>query len=256
MKGNILVKKKFIYPVSSILIMLLIWQLMTIFLRIPIFILPSPWDVFKGLLNNWQILLHHTGVTLLEALIGLIIAAMLAFELALIMDRVKLIRWSILPILVASQTIPVMVLGPIFALWFGFGLLPKVLMVILMCFFPIVVNFTQGLAQVPVDRIELLQTMSASKWQIYKLVKLPMAMPTFFSGLRIAATYCIGGAVIGEWLSASAGLGFYMIRVKNSYQMDMVFATVVIIILLSLALNYLVASGLKIYYIFLRRNVK
>lgn len=248
--------KKLVYPVVSMIVMILVWQMLTMFFKIPVFILPSPWDVLQGLINNWSVLLHHTLVTLLEAIVGLIIAAILAFFLALLMDQVKLVQWSILPILVASQTIPVMVLGPIFALWFGFGMLPKILMVILMCFFPIVVNFAEGLSQVPNDRIELLQTMSATKWQIYKLVKFPIAMPTFFSGLRVAATYCIGGAVIGEWLSASAGLGYYMIRVKNSYQMDMVFATVVIIILLSLFLNYFVAAGLKVYYFALRRNVK
>ena len=162
------------------------------------------------------------------------------------MDIFNPLKLMLHPHLVISQTIPVLVLGPIFSIWFGFGLTPKVLIVILMCFFPIAVAFSDALKNTNEEKIDLLRTYGASKKQLYTMVKIPEAMPAFFSGLKISATYCVGGAIVGEWLSASAGLGYYMIRAKNGYLLDKVFATVIVIIVLSLALNALVSFIEKI----------
>ena len=130
-----------------------------------------------------------------------------------------------------------MVLGPLFTIWLGFGMAPKVLMVVFMCFFPIVIAFCDALAQVDVNQINLLKSFGAKKWQVYAYVKIPAAATALFSGLKVSATYCIGGAIVGEWLSASAGLGYYMIRVKNGYMLDKVFACVIVIIFWSLLLH-------------------
>ncbi|MDV8934625.1 MAG: ABC transporter permease subunit, partial [Carnobacterium sp.] len=130
-----------------------------------------------------------------------------------------------------------------------FGMAPKIVMVILMCFFPMVVSFSDALGKVEVAQLNLLKTFGASKGQLYRLVKIPAAIGGFFSGLRVAATYCIGGAIVGEWLNASAGLGYYMIRVKNGYMLDKVFACVVVIILLSLFMNGVVKLLEKLVYL-------
>ena len=135
-----------------------------------------------------------------------------------------------------SQTIPTMVLAPLFAMWFGFGLLPKIMVVILVCFFPLVVSLLEGLNSLDPDFLNLMKSMKANRWQMFYLAKFPSALPNFFSGLKIAATYSIIGAVIGEWMGGKAGLGVYMTRVRQSFALDKVFATILIIVFLSLVL--------------------
>ena len=176
-------------------------------------------------------------VTLQEAVTGLMIATVAAILIAIGMDLSKNFKHSIFPHLVVTQTVPVMVLGPLFTIWLGFGMAPKVLMVVFMCFFPFVIAFCDALAQVDVNQINLLKSFGAKKWQVYAYVKIPAAATALFSGLKVSATYCIGGAIVGEWLSASAGLGYYMIRVKNGYMLDKVFACVIVIIFWSLLLH-------------------
>jgi ABC-type nitrate/sulfonate/bicarbonate transport system permease component len=140
------------------------------------------------------------------------------------------------PLLVVSQTIPTIALAPLFAVWFGLGLLPKVIVVFLVCFFPIVVSLVDGLDSVDADLLNLFRTMGAKKVQIFRYLKMPASMVNFFSGLRIAATYSIMGAVIAEWLGGEKGIGIYMLRVKHSYALDKMFAAVLLIIILSLVL--------------------
>lgn len=238
--------KKWLYPIFSFSIIIVFWELLGRFFKVPLYILPLPSQIIHSLIDERAILFKHAVVTMEEAVIGLLLSAVFAFFIAILMDRFYKVRLMFLPHLVISQTIPVLVLGPIFSIWFGFGLTPKVLIVILMCFFPIVVAFTDALKNSNQEKINLLKTYGANNRQIYKMVKIPEAMPAFFSGLKISATYCMGGAIVGEWLSASSGLGYYMIRAKNGYLLDKVFATVVVIMCLSLLLNYLVLSIEKI----------
>ncbi len=238
--------KKWLYPIFSFSIIIVFWELLGRLFKVPLYILPLPSQIIHSLINERAILFKHAVVTMEEAVIGLLLSAVFAFFIAILMDRFYKVRLMFLPHLVISQTIPVLVLGPIFSIWFGFGLTPKVLIVILMCFFPIVVAFTDALKNSNQEKINLLKTYGANNRQIYKMVKIPEAMPAFFSGLKISATYCMGGAIVGEWLSASSGLGYYMIRAKNGYLLDKVFATVVVIMCLSLLLNYLVLSIEKI----------
>lgn len=238
--------KKWVYPVSSLIIILVIWEVLVKILAIPLYILPAPSKIFLSLYTNRAILFQHSLTTLAEAVIGLILSAILAFAISLLMDRFETLKLTTYPHLVISQTIPILVLGPIFSIWFGFGLTPKVLIVLLMCFFPIAIAFTDALKNVNHKKINLLKTYGANSWQIYRLVKIPEALPAFFSGLRVSATYCIGGAIVGEWLSAASGLGYYMIRAKNGYLLDKVFATVLVIIGLSLLLNWCITLLQKI----------
>ena len=199
-------------PLLTALVTLGIWEGAVRLFDISLYILPAPSDVLMAVIENFQELMYHASVTLSEALIGLGLSALLAIILAILMDLSRTFKRCIFPHLVVTQTVPVMVLGPLFAIWLGFGMAPKILMVIFMCFFPIAISFTEALAQCD-------------------------AASALFSGLQGSATYCIGGAIVGEWLSAAAGLGYYMIRVKNGYMLDKVFACVVVIIVLSLLLN-------------------
>lgn len=237
-----------LYPLGSLVILLVVWQLAVTLFQAPAFILPSPVAVMQALQADAGGLLANSWVTLYESLIGLGIACALAFVTALVMDRWQLVHQSFYPLLVISQTLPVMVLGPLLSLWFGFGITPKIILVILMSYFPIIVAFSEALGKVSSEQIRFLQTMGAKNWQVYRILKIPQGMQGFFAGLRIAATYCVSGAIIGEWLSAEAGLGYYMIRVKNGYQIDKVFAAIFCVIVLSLALNGVTQILQKGYY--------
>ena len=235
MKKHINIENKLI-PIAFQLLILFIWQISIDVWKIPQYILPSPKDIIITLVNIVPSITKHIYATLYEAMIGFGISILLALVLAILMDNVKVIKKCIYPMVVVSQTIPIIVVAPLFIIWFGLGILPKVIMVVLVCFFPILVSLMDGLESVDMDMINLLKTMGASKFQIFTMVKLPSSTVNFFSGLRIAATYSIMGAIIGEWLGGGKGLGIYMIRAKMSYALDKVFAVIIIIVILSMSL--------------------
>ncbi|MGI6124408.1 MAG: ABC transporter permease, partial [Acetivibrionales bacterium] len=203
---------------------IILWQLAVDILKIQPYILPGPVDVMKALYKERILLLSHTIVTLSEALIGFGIAVVLGVVLGILMGYYNIIRRMFYPLFVISQTIPLIVLTPLFAIWFGFGLLPKVLIIILGCFFPITVAFTQSLLKTDEDMDELLSVMGASRWKSFLLVRIPQALPGLFAGLRIAVTYSIMGAVISEWVGAQKGLGIYMTRAMTSFKTAVLFA--------------------------------
>ncbi len=227
-------------PLLLPLLLVIAWEAIVQIRNIPLYLLPAPSQVLTALVQQSAVMLPHALVSLGESLFGMVIATALAALLAMAMDAWPLFRQAVYPMMVVSQSVPIIVLAPLFIIYFGFGLTPKVITVVLMCFFPIAVSLADGLGQVPVKMVDLLRTMGASRLDIYRLIKLPAAAPSFFSGLRVAATYSIMGAVVGEWLGGSAGLGFYMLRVKNAYMLDRVFAVVTLIVLLSLLLNAVV----------------
>ncbi|HZJ82686.1 MAG TPA: ABC transporter permease [Clostridia bacterium] len=229
--------KKWIVPGLLPASILILWELCVKIFSIPLYLLPSPSQTIMALFSNLQVIFPHMLLSLWEAFLGLVIAGLLAIMLGVPMDIWPSFRKAVYPLMVVSQSIPTIVLAPLFMIYFGFGIAPKVITVVLMCFFPIAVSLVDGFSQVSPKIIDLLRTMGANKVDVYRIAKLPGAAPYFFSGLRVAATYSIMGAVVGEWLGGSGGLGFYMIRVKNAYMLDKVFAVVLLVIILSLAMN-------------------
>ena len=223
-------------PILFLTLLVIIWQFIVDSGIIARYILPSPWDVVVVSIRILPDLKGHLYTTLQEALTGFMIAILFSVILAILMDNFTLVKKAVQPLLVVSQTIPIMVLTPLFAMWFGFGLLPKIMVVILVCFFPIVVSLLEGLNTLDPDLLNLMKSMKASRWQMFYLAKFPSSLPNFFSGLKIAATYSIIGAVIGEWMGGMSGLGVYMTRVRQSFALDKVFATILIIIFLSIIL--------------------
>lgn len=230
-------RTRIIPPILGCLLLLGLWELGITLSKTPAYVLPAPSAIFLAFCHDLPLLLRHGSITLAETIAGLLISVLLAVLIAVCMDVLPVFRSVIYPLLVVTQTVPVIVLAPIFVIYLGFGMAPKIITVVLMCFFPIVIAFADGLTQQDPQRVNLVRSMGANLWKQYTLVKFPAAMPSFFSGLKIAATYSISGAVVGEWLSASAGLGYYMLRVKNGYMLDRVFACVLMIVLLSLLLN-------------------
>ena len=216
------------------------WELVTRVAEVPTYILPAPSVILLALAENYMLLLEHTRVTLKAVFSGLALAIIVALTLAVAMDRWRPIKEALYPVLVISQAIPIFALAPLILIWFGAGLLPKVLIVALVCFFPLAVNLMEGFNQVDPEAVDLMQTMQANRWMIMRSVQLPFAMPYFFSGLKIAATYSVLGAIIGEWLAARAGLGIYMLRSMHSFRTSQLFASIIVVVILSLTLFKLV----------------
>lgn len=203
--------------------------------------LPAPTQVLKVTWDSAGLLATHARLTLLEATLGLLLAFVAGCALGAMVGLSPLLRRSVYPLLVVSQTIPMIALAPLLVLWFGFGILPKLLVVALVCFFPLAVSMADGLASAEPDALRLLRSMGASPTQLFFKVRLPGALPYLFSGAKIAVTYAVIGAVFGEWVGAYEGLGILMQTAKNSYRTDIVFAAILVTSLLSVGLFGLVS---------------
>ncbi len=234
-----------IIPAFIMGLCVLFWQVAVDLFNVQPFVLPSPIKVFKALYDERSLLLTHTLVTIGEAFSGFGIAIVLGIIFGLLMGYYKPVRVALYPIFVVTQTIPLIILAPLFAIWFGFGFLPKVIIVVLMCFFPITITFTQDLIKSDEDMNNILKVMGASKWKSFRLARIPQALPGLFSGIKIAVTYSITGAVISEWVGAKQGLGIYMTRAMTSFKTSVLFADVFIIVVLSLLLYKIVEIAEK-----------
>lgn len=240
---NIFKRKCFTHnwlPVIPIAAVLLLWQLLSMSGFIPPYMLPGPLRVIEVFIADFPLLMRHLIYTLMEAMAGLALAVTTAFILALIMDANRIIKQSLTPILLLTQTMPVIAVAPLLILWMGYGHAPKITLVFLTCFFPVTIGLLGAFASADNDALRLLQSMGAKKWQLYRYIKIPQALPAFFSGLKISASYSIIGAVIAEWLGGNVGLGVYMIRVRRSYSFDKMFAVIILVSALSLLLIKLV----------------
>lgn len=234
--GKFLKTKKnleLLYPLILILTVLLIWGIVSLLGLIPKFILPSPYDVANAFINDFSNLMQNLLTTLYEAFSGLLISLVLAFLFSFLMDRFKIFYKMLYPVLIITQTIPVIAIAPLLVLWLGYGIVPKIVLVVIMCFFPITVSLYDGIRSTDPDAVNLLRAMGASKLQIFKYVKLPNSMNSFFSGLSIAVCYSVVGAVISEWIGGYSGLGVYMTRVRKSYAFDKMFAAIFLVSLVS-----------------------
>jgi ABC-type nitrate/sulfonate/bicarbonate transport system permease component len=227
-----------LYPIVTILGGIFLWEGIVTFFSVPSYILPPPSRIMRTFLKEFSILKSHTQVTLYAAFLGFMISVVLAFCLAVLMDSFHIVKKALYPILVLSQTVPIIAIAPLLILWFGFGLLPKVLVVILVCFFPIAMNLADGFEKIDRDYLNLFQTLKASKLQTFYHLKLPFVSVNLFSGLKIAGTYMVMAAVIGEWMGGNKGIGVYMVRAKNAYALDRVFASIFVIVLVSILFLY------------------
>ena len=189
------------------------WQGTVALFSIPAWKLPAPSAIGAELIDSRALYLRHTWVTLEEVLLGFGVALVSGVLLAALIASFRTFQRAIYPFVIASQTIPIIVIAPLLLIWIGYGIAPKVIVVALIAFFPIVVNTVDGLRGVDADTVNMMRTLGASRWQIFTKVQVPTALPFLFSGAKIAVTFSVIGAVIGEWVGASAGLG-YLTRVS------------------------------------------
>ena len=221
---------------AGIVGLLVIWQLYCDFSGVSPLVLPSPGRIASALIDVRDEAWLHTSTTLAEALVGFGIAVVAACVAAAAMDRIPAVRQSVYPILVGSQAIPILAITPLLVLWFGFGLLPKVIVIVLVTFFPITVALLDGFASTTAEATDLLRTMGATSRQVFWKLRVPSALPGFFTGLRIAVTYAVIGAVYGEYVGAFDGLGIWMRTSANLFRTDLVFGAIAIVVAISVAL--------------------
>lgn len=197
---------------------------------VPSFIIPAPTKVVTMIWDNWQpLFIEHLSATMLEFIIGFSIAVILGILLAVSMFFSKTIEKIVYPAVVISQMVPIITLSPIFVLWFGYTIWSKVAVTILICFFPIVVGTYDGLKSCDKEYIELFRSMGANRFQIFKKLHIPMALPSFFSGFKMSIVFALVGATIGEWLGASEGLGYYSRRMSGNLNAEGVFAAITVL---------------------------
>ncbi len=225
-----------IAPVSALILLVALWAAICGFGAIPAYMLPSPAAVAKAFVSDFPTLMFHSRVTLSEAAAGLGAGILAAFITASFMNRFSVLYNALYPLLVISQTIPTVAIAPILVMWMGFGMAPKIALVVLTTFFPITVGMLDGYRSADADSVSLLRSMGANNFKIFRYIYLPSSMSHFFAGLKISASYSIVGAVIAEWLGGFEGLGVYMTRVRKAYQFDKMFAVIILIIIISLLL--------------------
>lgn len=222
------------------------WQLWVSGRHIEHFVMPTPGRIVRAGWQSASLLPGHLITTVTEALVGLGVGAVGGLMLAVVIVRVPLARRVLYPLLVISQTIPMVVLAPLLVIWFGFGITPKVIVVALIVFFPVLVSTVSGIDNADHDLIDLVRGMGADSGQVLRLVLVPSAVPAFFAGLRIAAAYAVGGAVIAEYVGGSSGLGVFIARSKAAFAVDRIFLAVVIIGVLTAGLFALVDAAARL----------
>jgi putative hydroxymethylpyrimidine transport system permease protein len=228
--------------VLFVLVMIGLWEAYVRVFHVPKYLFASPSQIAVSFKNDWSsILWPATWISSREVLVGFAISVVFGVGIAVLLHMFGPLRRAVYPLLISSQTIPVVVIAPILVILLGFGILPKLVIVALICFFPIVVNGLDGLRSVDDDFIRMMKTLDASRWAIFKRIEFPAALPSIFSGMRIAATFAAIGAVFGEYAGASGGLGYVIQEATPNLQTARIFAAIMILTLIALLLFGLVS---------------
>jgi len=221
---------RWVPPVLLVLALLAFWQVWVSVRHVDAFVLPTPGRIVSAAWQSASLLPHHVWATVVASLAGLVAGALAGIVLSVLIVQLRVVRQVLYPLLVVSQTIPMVVLAPLLIIWFGFGLTPRIVVVALIVFFPVLVSIVTAVDQADPDLLDLVRSMGAARRQVMRVVLLPSAVPAFFAGLRIAAAYTVGGAVIAEFVNPNGGgLGVFITRSRQAYAVDRIFVAVVIV---------------------------
>ncbi|RNF41244.1 ABC transporter permease [Planococcus salinus] len=221
-------------PLLVFILLLIVWQVTSRLLAIPDWLLPTPVQIIVEGWHSWPDYRSHLFATIRLSVFGFLIGSLIGLGVAVCLHLVPKLRETFYPLLILSQNVPIIVLAPLLVIWFGFGLVPKLIIIILVCFFPITIAVLDGFRQTSGDLMHYMKMAGATKRQIFWKLEWPHAMPSVFSGLKIAATYSVMGAVISEWLGAQEGIGVYMTLASSSFRTAQVFVSIFLIMGLSL----------------------
>ena len=237
MKEKLLSTISKVLPVIIVFLMVMaLWQWLCVSDSVPEFMLPPPSAVWQALCSDFDLMLDHSRVTLTETFIGLLLGVVTGYFTAVVMDRFIIVKKMVYPVIIVSQTIPTIAIAPLLVLWLGFDMLPKIVLIILIVFFPVSISMLEGFDSIDGDTVKLMRSMGASRAQIFRYVKVPGSLGHFFSGLKISVSYAVVGAVLSEWMGGNRGLGSYLAKVRKAYSYDKMFAVIILISALSLLL--------------------
>lgn len=228
------------YTVGAIAFVAILWQAVAWATGAPHFILPTPWRVAQTGWDNRALIGEHALVTASEVALGLVLGTLLGTVTAIQLASSERLHRLIMPLLIFTQAVPVFALAPILTLWFGYGMASKVVMAVLIIYFPVTSAFYDGLTRVPRDIADMAQTMGGTKWQIMRRIRIPHALPSLGTGLKLAAVYAPIGAVIGEWVGASKGLGYLMLLANGRAKTDLMFASLITLAVMTVILFVLI----------------
>ena len=231
------------YALGACAFALLLWQGIVWLTGVPSFILPSPLRVAQAALDNRVLIAGNALVTATEVILGLITGTVLGAFTAVQFANSDRLHRLVMPLLIFTQAVPVFALAPILTLWFGYGIASKVVMAVLIIYFPVTSAFYDGLTQVPADILDMAKTMGGTKRQIMRRIKIPHALPSLGTGLKLAAVYAPIGAVIGEWVGASKGLGYLMLLANGRAKTDLMFASLLTLAVMTLLLSLAVTKA-------------
>ncbi len=217
--------------------LILLWHLLVVMTGLPPFILPGPMRVAAALTGNIELIGHHALVTIAEVLLGLGLGSLLGAMTAIGLAISPMARTLLRPMMVISQALPVFALAPLLTLWLGYGLWPKVIMALLIIYFPVTSAFFDGLMATPRGMLDLARVMNGQPWRIMAHIQIPAGLPGLASGLKLAAVYAPIGAIIGEWVGASQGLGYLMLLANGRAKTDLMFAALIVIVIITLSLH-------------------
>ena len=220
--------------------LVLVWQGVVVFYDIPHWKLPAPLEVAKELWYSKGLLASHTWITVQEMLLGLLAALAAGLFLATVINMSRTLARVVYPVIIAAETFPIIIMAPLLLIWVGYGIEHKVIVVALIAFFPVVINTADGLRSADPDLLNLMRTMGANRWQLFTKVQIPNALPFMFSGIKLAATVSVIGAVIGEWVGSSEGLGYLAMLSKGKFLFDRVYAVTFLFSLLGMSMFVLV----------------
>jgi ABC-type nitrate/sulfonate/bicarbonate transport system permease component len=229
-------------PAILVALFLAAWELYARVSGVSPFVLPAPSDILGSLWTFRDQAARHAIPTIVETLAGFAVSIGAAVGAAVAMDRLPIVRRAVAPLMIGSQTIPIVAIAPLIVVWFGFGLAPKILVVVLVTFFPITVSLLDGFASTPAEATDLMRSFGASGGQTFRKLRWPSGLPALFTGLRISATYAVIAAVIAEYVGATEGLGIWMVLSQRSFRTDLVFAAILLTAVLSIALFALVVA--------------
>ncbi|ARI78463.1 ABC transporter permease [Halobacillus mangrovi] len=227
-------------PASVLILLLILWEGSSRAFEVPEWLLPAPSMITQEGIAGWNSYSHHLLSTIQLTIAGFLIGASVGLIIAITLHLLPAVREAVYPLLILSQNIPIIVLAPLLVIWFGFGALPKLIVIVLVCFFPIAVSAMDGLRQTTPELKHYMQMAGATQGQIFRKLEWPHALPSIFSGLKISATYSVMGAVISEWLGANRGIGVYMTLASSSFRTDRVFVAIFLIMILSLMFFFLI----------------
>jgi len=223
----------------TLVVLVVVWQISVSLFHLPSYLLPSPSDIGIEVAANWMILLQNTWVTTVEVLLGFAMSVALAIPIAVLVSYSKLFKQTVYPLIVGSQTIPKVALAPLMLVWFGFGLAPKVAIVVLVAFFPIVINAVVGFNGISPQMLYLASSMGATPWQSFWRFRLPNALPNLFAGLKVAAILAVIGAIVAEFVGADSGLGYLVLVSGTNFKIAEQFAAIILLSIMGTAFFWL-----------------